>query len=553
MPRRNALKISLLLTLLALSYCYSLVSQYDVTSRGELLEPYAVGKGDLGPPQMHGSPASQTERVIVLLAELSDAPNSTSAVTINSTIFDEMATYYSEVSYNELIVAGNITEWIQLSNSTIQYGKNTGTAPEGIDDVDSDEVPDAWWLLRDVVSKTDDTLNFAAYDIVMVVHSGGDEARSGVDNDIWSAYYYGLEIPTNDGVIITSGIVISEEDPLGIFAHEFGHSLGLPDLYSYSGPELVGNWDLMAMGSWLGSPQGSSPSHPTSWCKLQLGWIGNDSLLIGRSIQGVVDRLELKGNNITAIKIPLTTDTYYLVEVRQKVLYDSYLPTVGVLILYVDESLTSGKGIVRVKYSQSLSAATYTASIGNNMYIDSTSNVNVTVLSAYSSSYSVSVGLINPDMTAPSINVVTPVPWTLPPTQPGRVVALITDVGSNSSSVKNATVAYSSDGGHTWNHIAMDPSPHDRYTAVIPPQNSSQVSYYIEAYDYAGNLAIANNSGHYYVYGIDVPALVVAGIVITIGALICIAAAISFRRRRPQKVATLDAKLQVQSSVSGNL
>ncbi|HBK59214.1 MAG TPA: hypothetical protein DDZ84_00260 [Firmicutes bacterium] len=39
--------------------------------------------------------------------------------------------------------------------------------------------------------------------------------------------------------------------PVGIFAHEFGHALVLPDLYDYDGSSQgVGNWCLMAGGSW---------------------------------------------------------------------------------------------------------------------------------------------------------------------------------------------------------------------------------------------------------------------------------------------------------------
>jgi M6 family metalloprotease-like protein len=489
-----------------------------------------------------GSPDPKTSRVIVILAELADATNSTSVDTINSTVFKKMASYYDEVSYHELVIAGNITSWIPLNNNTVDYGKDTGSGSSGIDDVDGDNIPDAWWLIRDVVSKTDNTIDFAKYDTIIVVHSGRDQAQSGVSNDIWTSYYNGLSIPTNDGVTITSGIVISEQDPMGIFAHEFGHSLGLPDLYNVNGgTEFVGNWDLMADGAWLGSPQGESPSHPTSWCKIQLGWIPADTLLVGRTVQGIIDRLEIKGSNFTAIKIPVTTDTYYLVEVRQKILYDSYLPAGGVLILYVDETLASGEGIVKVKYSQSLSAATYTTAPGNNMYMDSGRNINITVLSAYSSSYRVSVGLIRPDSTPPTIDVRNPVPWTWPTTQPGRVGAIITDTGTNSSSVKNATLLYSSDKGHSWNRIRMIPGSGDMYSAVIPPQNSSQVDYYIEAYDYVGNLAIANNSGHYYVYGNAGQVLVIVGIAIIIIVLICVAVAISLRRRRPEKVEVAEA------------
>jgi hypothetical protein len=49
----------------------------------------------------------------------------------------------------------------------------------------------------------------------------------------------------------------------------------------------------------------------------------------------------------------------------------------------------------------------------------------------------------------------------------------------------------------------MTSDPAAVYSALLPPQNSSQVTYYVEAYDYLGNLALENNNGQYYIYGVS--------------------------------------------------
>lgn len=47
------------------------------------------------------------------------------------------------------------------------------------------------------------------------------------------------------------------------FAHEYGHSLGLPDNYSTGSRNTMDDWDLMASG----------PGHMSIWDKQELGWI----------------------------------------------------------------------------------------------------------------------------------------------------------------------------------------------------------------------------------------------------------------------------------------
>ena len=68
------------------------------------------------------------------------------------------------------------------------------------------------------------------------------------------------------------------KDPstMGLYAHEFGHIIGLPDLYdrdeTNGDSEGLGEWCLMASGNYLGW-YGDTPAHMSAWCKIQMGWI----------------------------------------------------------------------------------------------------------------------------------------------------------------------------------------------------------------------------------------------------------------------------------------
>ena len=58
---------------------------------------------------------------------------------------------------------------------------------------------------------------------------------------------------------------------ISVFCHEFGHMLGLPDLYARPenpGMEGVGIWCAMANQAGNGRPQ-----HFSAWCKEKLGWV----------------------------------------------------------------------------------------------------------------------------------------------------------------------------------------------------------------------------------------------------------------------------------------
>jgi hypothetical protein len=145
---------------------------------------------------------------------------------------------------------------------------------------------------------------------------------------------------------------------VGALMHEFGHTIGLPDLYNTdpnapdyakTGVDYMGMWSLMASGSWGGpDDDGSNPVGLESWSRIKFGWLS--SVLIPLSPGGFVQQLNQLGDasGPRALKLPGTGNIYYLVEARAKTGVDFYLPGSGVLVTRIDESKDTGKGIVRV-------------------------------------------------------------------------------------------------------------------------------------------------------------------------------------------------------------
>jgi len=160
--------------------------------------------------------------------------------------------------------------------------------------------------------------------------------------DPWSNYTPLPSLrPTPEAHVFEDACVIAEDEvaPLGSFGvlcHEFGHLLGLPELYAPGDhpQEGVGVWDLMGEGTWLG--HGEHPAQLSAWSKLQLGWV--DVETIETSSVGVT--LPAIERTPRVLRIPAIADhpeEYYLLENRARIGADGSLPGEGLLVWHVDD------------------------------------------------------------------------------------------------------------------------------------------------------------------------------------------------------------------------
>ena len=208
-------------------------------------------------------------------------------------------------------------------------------------------------------------------DWLIVMHSGPDQAITRDPKDVWShfEYYPNGQRPTLAGKTVWGVMVVSAWSPIGIYAHEFGHALGLPDLYSYGPPNksIVGNWSLMDLGTWTG-PAGHRGEYPVGldpFSAVALGWA---SAQMVSTSQDDVDVLSPTGSSPTVKVVPLPdTGTppsahYLMVESRFNAagrghsgscatspgfFIDDCLDSSGVLVWEVDEGGANVFGALR--------------------------------------------------------------------------------------------------------------------------------------------------------------------------------------------------------------
>jgi M6 family metalloprotease-like protein len=277
--------------------------------------------------------------------------------------------YWEEVSYGLLTVTIDVSSKVyQLPHSMTYYAGGTAVP---IENFIYDSI---------MTASTDTTLHFDHYDGVFIIHAGvGQETdiMGAATNDLWSLFYSGgtsicrdaagvtcLTTKLRDNKVLSEAIIMPQTDsrfsltvdPLGVYAHEFGHWLGLPDLYCVSlatscPSEGVGNWSLMDQGSYNADPatfiSGSSPAHLDAWSLVHLGWV-NPQTIIGYNpslslplVESVPSPLiPAAGTDVfKAIASTGAASQYFLIENRQQIGFDVGIPGHGLLIWLVDDGV----------------------------------------------------------------------------------------------------------------------------------------------------------------------------------------------------------------------
>ncbi|WHY90005.1 immune inhibitor A [Neobacillus cucumis] len=279
---------------------------------------YGQLKGNPDPVQEEKSPGIQKKgKLLTLMVEFSDLPHNTLKPTetdnyykdydtdhFENMIFGEKGQYkgpngeeqvsqkqfYEEQSGGTYTIEGKAYGWLKVPGTASYYGADD---PKGGHDnvVDSESEGGAQQLVKDaLVAAKAEGVPLQNYDLedphdldrdgnfwepdglvdhLQIIHSGmGQEAGGGTlgDNAIWSHRSAVFFDPDGLGKGLPGFYdytVMPEDGATGVFAHEYGHDLGLPDEYDtqYTGTgEAIGYWSIMASGSWAGKIPGAEPT-----------------------------------------------------------------------------------------------------------------------------------------------------------------------------------------------------------------------------------------------------------------------------------------------------
>jgi M6 family metalloprotease-like protein len=173
-------------------------------------------------------------------------------------------------------------------------------------------------------------------------HQSGLSSSTGGTYTTNDNAFNGGKIQINEYVIVggeKGNGTLNVIKPIGLYCHEWGHILGLPDLYDTDNSSLgVGAWCLMGLGSWgvnWNNTTDTVPVHMSAWCKDELGWI----------TPTVVSSLDSAGIQVGDV-YKLYADRYqggeyFLVEARDSTpgTFDAMLPAEGLLIWHCNDNV----------------------------------------------------------------------------------------------------------------------------------------------------------------------------------------------------------------------
>ncbi len=322
-----------------------------------------------------------TLRIPILLGEFSNVAWVHQPDEIRNLLFGDnptgsLADYFTEVSYNQFHLTGDVHGWFTSDHTQKFYaGENYGRG----------EAPkNRAGFAAELIRLADPSVDFGMYDndgpdgipnsgdddgivdAVICVCSGNDPSGNDAVQNIWpGAGYLNEVVFTNDhsangGRIAAIHYITCVECTgsgsglagIGVYAHELGHILGLPDLYDRTDETMdpdrnksegIGRWCLMAGGSWGGDGMHQeAPSHLSAWCKVQLGWV--TPVLISEQIHGLpVPAVETSPVVFKLWEDGYAESRYFLLENRRRTGFDRYLHGEGLLIYHVDEYRSCGK------------------------------------------------------------------------------------------------------------------------------------------------------------------------------------------------------------------
>lgn len=267
--------------------------------------------------------------------------------------------YWRDNSMRQFVPNFTVVGPYTLSKPLVAYAGNAEDTGEDIDP--RSMIKEACQLAKEANPGLDfskfDNDGDGVVDNCYVIYAGYSEASTANPNDMWPhSWTMGDDVFEIDGVKIDEYSCSAElvgmpgapavptMDGIGTFTHEFGHILGLKDMYDtddYTNGYGVdpGAYSLYASGSYNNDSR--TPPCLMAFERLQMGWAkeGTDIVELKNAEDVTLDNVatnKARYINAQPDREPGTGYEWFVLENRQKTGWDSYIPAHGLLIYHYD-------------------------------------------------------------------------------------------------------------------------------------------------------------------------------------------------------------------------
>ena len=235
------------------------------------------------------------------------------------TVYGSLHDYFIENSVGKLSVDGRAFDWLEMGKKRGDYSQAASTTAKTAFLTEA----------LDLLLKRDGADALKDFDGIAFIYAGDRYPNVNRGSLFWphrgSVTHKGKRWPYF--ICAEGGRRMGN---ISVYCHEFGHMLGIPDLYARPenpGSEGLGNWCAMSNQTPYGRPQ-----HFGAWCKEQLGWL--TPAVLDPTVKQKLVLAPVNGSTNECFKILIRPDgsEYLLVENRRKVGFDGSLPDEGLLI-----------------------------------------------------------------------------------------------------------------------------------------------------------------------------------------------------------------------------
>ena len=238
-------------------------------------------------------------------------------------VFGSFNDYYGEVSNGAFHTEGRIFDWVKAAKKRTDYNQGTSAAMKAL----------LFNEALDLILARDGQQSLDDFDGFFFIYAG-ERFPTTVRGSLYWPHRATFQRKSKDKDVRISYFICPEGGKamtgISVFCHEFGHMLGLPDLYARPenpGSEGAGAWCLMSSELGKGRPQ-----HMSAWSKEKLGWLKPAVIDPTEKQKFILAPVEGSATECFKVLIRRDASEYLLLENRQQRDFDTGLPAAGLLI-----------------------------------------------------------------------------------------------------------------------------------------------------------------------------------------------------------------------------